>query len=109
MICFSPLGPSRLAAAGTDCDLQHLVFFLLGRIEVLHEVIVEFESGKVVFGTHVATAVPALVANPEIGDLVRSRMPICGSLFLEGSGLCRCHVLQPFGRLTRSARPDIHG
>src|SRR5271157_100571 len=76
-----PFGPPRLSSAGAHCYLQHLLFILLSGVEVPDEAAIDLELAQIVVRGHVAAAVPAFIANAQIGDFVGSGMTVGSALF----------------------------
>ena len=69
-----------------DCDLQHLLFFLLRGIEVPDKTAVNLKLAKIVIGRYVTAACPAFVADAKIPNPKRGGMSIGCALFLcQGS------------------------
>ena len=95
----SPPGPTAIFSI---CCL-----LLLRRIEVADEAAVDLQLAQVVVGRHVAAAVPALVADAEIGDLVGRGMTVGGALLRQRRRLRGRQVLQPLGGFLRRAGADV--
>src|SRR5215831_16863011 len=81
--CLSPFGPPRAITSRTNGDLQHLLFFLLRRVVVSDEAAVCLHLAQIVIRRHVTAAIPALVADPQIADLIRSGMAVSSALFRQ--------------------------
>src|SRR5690242_971889 len=104
---FGPFIEPRLAAPRPDGDLEHLLFFLLRRVEVADEAAIDLELACVVIGRHVAAAVPTLIADAEEGDLEGSRVAVGGALPGKRGRLRRGQVLQPLGCFLRRAGAEV--
>ncbi len=84
--------------------------FCCGGIEVADEAAVDPQLTEVVLRRHVAAAVPVLVADAEIRDLVGRGVTVGGALLRERRRLRgRSRYSEPVGRFMRRARADVDG
>src|SRR4029078_12880462 len=93
----------------TATDLRLLLVWLLFGIEVTDKTTVNLHLAEIVVRCHVAAAIPAFVADTEVGDDVRIWMNVSSAFFRQRCSLRRGHVFEPFRRFLRSAGSHIDG